>query len=124
MYSNPLKEFLVLLEGVEILKLMNSWRPFIVILLNFVIGYLVSQGVVQPESHDQLVTVLSDVVGYGIIIFTSVASIIHLFKHPHGVENPQPVVSSVVKTETQTRQVFTEAPVGGVEDPGTPPPLN
>lgn len=95
---------------------MTPWKPLIVFFLNFLVGWFVSQGLVDPNNHDFLVNTLAEVVGYGIILITSISSIVHVFKHPHTKVAPAAGVTQTVKTETETTAVFTDQP-----NPGTPP---
>jgi hypothetical protein len=115
-----LKIFLPLFEVLELTKLMNTWRPILVFLLNFVVGILVTQGVIPTNGQDQLVKDLADALGYLIIFITSVAAIYHTLKHPHPLTTPSPVASTPVKSQPEVTPVFT--PTAEV-NAGTPPPL-
>lgn len=128
MFLRYLRTSLVLYEEVELIKRMNTWRPILLLVLNFVVGWLVSHGVVDQTQHSDIVTMLADVVGYGIIFFTSIATVWHALKHPlHAQPVPQvPTLPQVpeqtafpttVKTEVKTEQIFTPSPQN---NPGTP----
>jgi hypothetical protein len=60
----------------------TGWRPVIIFILNFIVGGLVSQGIVPVEHKDMLIESLSEIIGYAIILVTTTASLYHALKHP------------------------------------------
>jgi len=83
-----------------------TWRPIVVFILNFFVGALVANGIVPASHQDEVVRILSDIVGYLIILFTSIAALIHALKNTG---------SNPIKNET-TDDSYKQLPVGG----GTP----
>lgn len=103
----------------------NQWRPLIVVVVNFVVGALVSQGFVDSSQQNEIADLIAEIVGYGIIFITSLATLIHTFRKPKGTVQQQPVVEQTVKTEVHTAPVFTEQPPMDTSLPsGTPPVTN
>lgn len=104
---------------------MNPWRPLIVVVANFVVGYMVSQGFVDSSQKNEVAELIAEIAGYGIIFVTSVATLIHTFKRPHQPQLKQPIVEQIVKTDVQTKPIFTEqSPVEASLPSGTPPITN
>lgn len=90
---------------------MTGWRPVIIFILNFIIGAGVAWGIVPVEHKDWLVESLAEIVGYVIILITSIAAIIHALKHP----TSKPVVNIYPPTSSDT-QVTTPLPVSPVQE--------
>lgn len=69
---------------------MSGWRPIAILILNFIVGIAVSHGIVDAASKDEIVTILTDVIGNIIILITSIAAIIHILKRPHDMSPVAP----------------------------------
>lgn len=125
MYYKYLKIFWGLLEGVELLKLMGSWKPLAIVIANLVVGILVSQGFVDSASRDEVANLIAEIVGYLIILATSIATLIHAFRRPQNVAGQQPTVTQTVKTEIENVPVSTpQQPMEASLPSGTPPVIN
>jgi fumarate reductase subunit D len=118
MLPQYLKTFWVLFEGIELIRLSIMWSTIIIFAANFVAGWLLTHGYIDPADHNATAQGIADALGYIILATTSIFSLVHAFKHPHGVTSQQPITTTAVKTETKTEAVFTE---GFSQDPGTPP---
>jgi len=96
-----------------------AWRPLLIFVANFLAGWLITRGFIDPADHNEIAQVIADTLGYFILGVTSVASLYHALKHPNGVKPQQPVVQQTTTiTESKQEQVVTE---GFSQDPGTPP---
>lgn len=96
---------------------MTGYRPILVLILNFIIGAAVTQGFVPLENKDQVIEMLADIVGYTIILMTSIAGVVHVLKKPHVTIPASPIIE-----QTKTIQ---SVPVSPSQEPnaGTPPPF-
>lgn len=81
-------------------------NPILVLILNFIVGIAVSHNLVSAEHQDYYVEAISEIVGYGIIIGTSIVSLYQVWKTNHNsVAVPQQPVPPVVETpNTATEQ--------------------
>lgn len=103
----------------------NQWRPLIVVVVNFVIGALVSQGFIDSSQQNEVADLIAEIVGYGIILITSVFTLVHTFKRQKGAAQQPQAVEQTVKTEVHTTPVFTQQPPMEADLPsGTPPVSN
>lgn len=73
---------------------MISRNPLLIIVLNFLVGFLISQGWASPEQKDDLVNAFAEVIGIALIFITSIFSLVHTWKHGH--------ISNITKTTTTT----------------------
>lgn len=94
---------------------MNSIRPVLLFLFSYLAGYLVLQGDVRAECHNDVANAFVVASGYIIVGITSVASLVHAFKHPG-----HPVVTKPIEQETKAVQ---SPPFDPDSEPGagTPP---
>lgn len=77
-------------------------NPFLILILNFIVGIAVGHGLVPAEHQDYYVELVSEIVGNAIILATSIVSLYQVWKIGHPtvivppagpplpVENPQP----------------------------------
>lgn len=79
---------------------MISRNPLLIILLNFLVGFLIAHGYASVEQKDALVNAFADVIGIALIFITSLFSLAHTWKHGH--------ITSVTKTTTTTEVIPTE----------------
>lgn len=77
---------------------MGGLRPVLLILFSYFAGYLVIQGEISQACHSDVVNAFIYVAGYGIIGITSIASLVHAFRHPHD----KPVMNAVKKEVSTT----------------------
>ncbi len=71
-------------------------RVILLFIMNFIVGWLVSQGYVPIEHADQLSQQLVDATGYLLIFLTSVTTIIHSFHKPHPTAQPVNSIGLIV----------------------------
>lgn len=79
---------------------MGKNNPLTFAILNYIVGLLVAKGLVPGEHQDELVTTVSEIVGYGIVLATAIVSLYHSYKswtHKPGtitipLDPPPPVV--------------------------------
>lgn len=98
---------------------MRTFRnPVLVLVLNYVVGFMVAQGLVQPSDQNQVVEILAEIVGYTIILLTSVVSLQKVVKHKHPDEIQETITVEKKNSNAPTesvevhtiREVTTDAP--------------
>lgn len=82
----------------------TEFKPITYIVLNFIIGYLVASGHLDPAQKDQAMQLGESLVGGIIIIATAGAGIYRIVKHPH------PGQTTTTMTVKQDR-----SPAGGID---------
>jgi hypothetical protein len=113
-----LKTFWALLEAIELTRFIMTWRPLLIFIANFITGWLLTQGYIDPADHDTTAQLIADVLGYFILGITSIFSLVHAFKKPHDTQKAKPVIQQPVATEPKNDQIFTQ---DFSQNPGTPP---
>lgn len=58
-------------------------RPFLYIALNFLVGWLITSGQLDPSQKDTFIQNGESIVGAIIIVATSAATLYRVVKHPH-----------------------------------------
>lgn len=91
---------------------MGGLRPVLIFAFSYLAGYLVIQGEIKQACHEDVINAFIYVSGYGIIIITSIASIIHSFKHPNN--------GSTTNWIEKCKELFLKKP-SPPETPPTPP---
>lgn len=87
-------------------------RPILIFLLSYLAGYLVIQGEIRQVCHDDVVNAFVYIAGYGVIVFTSLGSIIHSFRHPNSPILPREKLSGFVFTQKGTPPAISEESPG------------
>jgi hypothetical protein len=59
---------------------MGKNNPLTFAILNMVVGLLVAKGLVPGEHQDEIVTMISEIVGYGIVLATAIVSLYHFIQ--------------------------------------------
>lgn len=96
-------------------------NPLLLIVLNYVVGAMVAQGVIEPGAHNDIVNLLADILGYGIIVLTSIVSVVKIYRHKglEGKDNyqmpPFPPMQQLYPTQSGFPQVTTPYPTNGVD---------
>jgi hypothetical protein len=81
---------------------MNPGRnPIMIVMLNYIVGILISQGFVTPDAAPELVNMVADVVGLFIILATSLYSLFKYFQ-THKPFVPPPVITPNPPVESET----------------------
>lgn len=113
---------------------MNTMRsPLVLVLVNFIVGMFVSKGIIEPNDHETLVGILSDLAGIIIILLTTIVSLYKVIKHKHSDEQPVVTGASITTGQQETLQELLRALSAGgsttvttlpstasVSDTGTP----
>jgi hypothetical protein len=100
-------------------------NPAMIVILNFIVGIMVSNGLVPGEHKDYLVETLSEIVGLLIILATSIYSLVHYFKiHKLSLspQKPQELVSAPSPTPPVVETPVVETPLEVRENPSGLPP--
>lgn len=115
---------------------MNEGRnPLVILVLNFLVGVLVSKGIIEASVHNEVVELLSQLVGLLIIGATTVVSLHKVFHHTNtlkkgvvpGISSPAPSTPPNSTTTTLTEQVSITTPTvpsSVLNDPGLPPMIS
>lgn len=87
-------------------------NPILILILNFIVGALVTHGLIDPMIQDDVVSGAAEIIGLLIVAGTSAVSLWHLI-HQRKLE------SKVTLQQTQVTQTTTTTPV--VEQPQNVP---
>jgi len=92
-------------------------NPIILILLNFVVGAMVSQGIIEPNNHNTVVEYAAEIVGLVIILLTTIVSLMKVVKH----KNPEEMAheGSAMQTQMPTSPTILNQPSIQINPPLT-----
>ena len=68
----------------------NARNPLLIILLNFLVGFLLPSDIVPHEQRADIVNMLADIVGIAIVLATSIYSLVKMVHHAKTPHIPYP----------------------------------
>jgi hypothetical protein len=102
---------------------MNEGRnPLVLLIVNFIVGYLVAKGFIEPSDHNLVVDQISQLVGLTIIGATTLISLHKVLSHTNSLSKQMDPTLNQPASQT-TQQINTESAtiINPPAAPSTPP---